>query len=102
MRAPEMSINEARTLVGERGYLRSYLDLAADTSGGPPLYHVMGGLCSLSGALCYGKPAYCRILDPLLSLFPHLYCCLIGPTGIGKTRSTRVRDYILSKAIPGA
>lgn len=89
-------------LVGERGYLRSHLDLGRDTAGGPDIYHLASGLTVMAVALSAGEPVDARFLDPLQRLYPHLYIVVLGLTGTGKTRAQRIGQGILAEAVPDA
>ena len=99
---PDMTLSQVRQLAGEKGYLRSMLELGLDTAGGPPLYHLASALSALSVALCYGEAGYSHFLDPLQPLYPHLNMIFLGPTGAGKTRAQRVGQRILASALPDA
>lgn len=99
---PDMTVAQAKQLAGETGYLRSHLDLALDTCGGPPIFHLASGLAVLSVALCQGEPAYSNFLDRLQPLYANQYRIALGPTGAGKTRADRVGQRIVRDALPDA
>lgn len=94
------TLDQVRGLAGEKGYLRSHLELGLKTSGGCPIYHLGAGLSVMATALSARDPGYSKFLNPLQPLYPHHYRIFIGPTGIGKTREDRLAQKVIFHAMP--
>lgn len=84
--------------MSERSFLASYCSWAAEATDAPRDFHPFVGLAILSAAL--GKHIW---IDAAWGrIYPHLWLCLVAPSGVRKSSAIWIGANILIDAVPEA